>query len=115
MPALLSRLAFKCRIEWLDTYDVIKETVIFGGHFTWCKAFKPLIKGNVRYVEAGANFDPVIIKNSDFVWIQNNAIPHSQYYKVVNSARQYRKPVRYLRYASAVKCAEQLAESDSEE
>ena len=96
-------------------YDVTKETVVFGGHFTWSKAFKPLIKGNVRYVEAGANFDPVIIKNCDVVWIQNNAIPHSQYYKVINNARQYRKPVRYFRYASAVKCAEQLAESDSDE
>ena len=96
-------------------YVVKKDTLVFGGHFTWLKAFKPLIKGEIRYIEAGAAFDSGIIKNCDVVWIQNNAIPHSQYYKVINNARQYRKPVRYFRYASAVKCANQLIESDNEE
>lgn len=97
-------------------YEVKKDTVVFGGHFTWVKVFKPLFKGNIRFVEAGAyNFDPVIIRNCEVVWIQNNAIPHSQYYKVVNTARQYRKPVRYFRYASAIKSAMQLVESDNEE
>ena len=97
-------------------YEVKKDTVVFGGHFTWIKVFKPLFKGNIRFVEAGAyNFDPTIIRNCDVVWIQNNAIPHSQYYKVINTARQYRKPVRYFRNASAVKSAQQLVEGDNEE
>ncbi len=96
-------------------YETKKDTVVFGGHFTWIKVFKPLLKGNIRYVEAGAAFDTVLIRNCEVVWIQNNAIPHSQYYKVVNTARQYKKPVRYFKYASAVKCAEQLAIADSEE
>jgi len=96
-------------------YETKKDTVVFGGHFTWIKVFKPLFKGNIRYVEAGAAFDTILIRNCEVVWIQNNAIPHSQYYKVVNTARQYKKPVRYFKYASAVKCAEQLAIADSEE
>ena len=44
-------------------------------HGGWIKVFKPLFKGNIRYVEAGAAFDTILIRNCEVVWIQNNATP----------------------------------------
>jgi hypothetical protein len=46
------------------------------------------------------------------IWIQANAMPHTMYYRIIDNARLYKKAVRYFTYASAVKCAEQLAEAD---
>lgn len=48
----------------------------------------------------------------DVIWIQHNAISHMYYYKIINEARRYHIPVRYFSYASAVKCAEQIVNSE---
>ncbi len=94
-------------------YETKKRTVVFGGHETWLKAFKPKFS-NVKFIDAlHYVFSPDIIRNADVVWIQNNRISHSQYYAVVNLARQNGIQVRYFPYASADKCAEILVKEDN--
>lgn len=93
-------------------YAVTRNTVIFGGHSTWEKAIKPMLTGSVRFISRDLMFDTSIVRNAEVIWIQTNAISHTQYYRVVDTARQYNKPVRYFAYASAAKCAMQLVEND---
>ena len=96
--------------EW--PYDVQKETVIFGGHPNWLKKFRNHLTGNVRFIAKDPVFDAGIIRRADVIWIQPNALSHSIYYRIVDMARQYEKPVRYFTFGSWVKCAGQLIEED---
>lgn len=93
-------------------YTVVKETLIFGGHDTWLKAIKPMLKGNVRFIDRSFLFDTSIIRRAEVLWIQTNALSHKQYYRIIDTARQFKKPVRYFANASALKCAAQLIEND---
>ena len=93
-------------------YEVRKDTVVFGGHETWLKAIRPMLSGNIRFVDKDINFNVNIICNTEMVWIQANALSHSQYYRIVDAARQYKKPVRYFTYASAAKGAVQVMKAD---
>ena len=93
-------------------YETQKRTVVFGGHETFLKQFKPKFS-NVRFVDAEQYaFSPDLVRNADIVWIQNNRISHSQYYRIINTTRQYGIQVRYFPYASADKCAEVLVKED---
>lgn len=31
-------------------YTIQKSTVVFGGHETWIKALKPLLKGDIKFI-----------------------------------------------------------------
>ena len=53
-----------------------------------------------------------MIRAADVVWIQANAIPHRNYYKIIHVVRVNHVPVRYFGYASAMKCAMQVVEDD---
>ncbi len=96
----------------LFPYEVQKDTLIFGGHATWAKAIRPLLTGNIRFLDKDKSFDSAIIRHAEVIWIQTNALSHAQFYGIIDAVRQFKKPVRYFTYASAVKCAMQLAESD---
>jgi hypothetical protein len=96
-----------------EKYIVSQRTVVFGGHDSWVKAIKPLLDGEIRFIDKDLVFDVNIIRNADVLWIQPNAMSHKMYYRIVDNARLYKKPVRYFTYASAVKCAEQVAEGDT--
>lgn len=93
-------------------YEVRKNTVVFGGHDSWLKAIRPMLTGDIRFVDRDLVFSVNLIRNADIIWIQPNAMSHSQYYRVVDAARQYGKPVRYFTCASAAKSAVQLMEAD---
>ena len=95
-----------------QTYTVQKNTIIVGGHDSWLKAFRQMLKGKVRYIDREQNFDTGMIRSADVIWIQLNALSHSQFYKVTDAAKKYRKQIRMFRQASAWKCAEQVAEND---
>ena len=95
-------------------YEVSRETVVFGGHDTWLKTIRPMLTGNIRFVDRDLVFNVNLVRNADVIWIQPNAMSHSQYYRVVDAARQHGKPVRYFTYASAAKGAMQLMEADSQ-
>ena len=93
-------------------YEVRKDTLVFGGHATWCKAIKPMLTGNIRFLDKDKGFDSAIIRHTERVWIQTNALSHSQYYAIIDVIRQFKKPVRYFSFASATKCAIQLRQAD---
>ena len=71
-----------------------------------------MLTGNIRFVDRDLVFNVNLVRNADVIWIQPNAMSHSQYYRVVDAARQHGKPVRYVTYASAAKGAMQLMEAD---
>ncbi len=98
--------------ESLFPYEVQHDTVVFGGHETWLKAIRPMLTGNIRFISKDLVFDTKIIRNTDVVWIQSNALSHSQFYRIIDSARLYKKPVRFFTWASATKGAWQVMEND---
>lgn len=94
-------------------YEVQNSTVIFGGHDTWAKAIKPLLKGNVRFVEKELyTFDPALIRSASVVWLQTNSMTHSFYHRIVENAKTNNKALCFFTNASARKGAEQVAEFD---
>ena len=93
-------------------YRTRKRTVVFGGHDSFLRAFKPMFP-DVRFVDADSlAFSPDIIRNSDVVWIQNNCIGHSQYWNIVKTCKLAGVQMRYFGFAGAEKCAEQLVTED---
>ena len=93
-------------------YTVQKSTVVFGGHDTWVKAIKPLLKGDIKFVPREMKIDVSLVRYADVIWIQTNALPHRSYYSIVDTARKYHKPIRYFTFASASKCAEQIVKNE---
>ena len=89
-------------------YSAKSRAVIVGGHESWAKAIKPLLK-NVRFIDLHEQPNASLIANSEVVWIQSNAIAHKHYYKVMDIIRKNNIKVCYFQFASAEKCAEQFA------
>ena len=92
-------------------YTTKQRVVIFGSHATWLKAIKPMLP-NVKFIDLYTKPDANLIRHADVVWMQTNAMPHSFYGKIMEIVRQRKIPVKYFAYASADKCAKQLAEDD---
>ena len=95
-------------------YTVNKSTVVFGGHETWVKSLKPLLKGDIKFIPREMKIDASLVRYADVIWIQTNAIPHRSYYSIINTARKLGKPIRYFKNAGSVKCAEQIVENDNQ-
>jgi len=95
-------------------YHNFQRIVVFGGHDSWVREIKPRLP-DVRFVDKDMVPNADLIRRADIVWIQANAISHAYYYKILDETRKYSIPVRYFSYASALKCAEQLAEQDMKE
>ena len=93
-------------------YETSKKIVSFGGHESWLTVIRELLP-DVRFVDANTNPGESLILNADEIWIQSNAISHSRYYKIIKLVREHHIPFQYFSYASAEKCAQQLAEHDS--
>ena len=93
-------------------YEVRKNTLVFGGHETWAKGIKGILTGNVRFIDKGFAFDTGIIRHTDVLWIQPNALSHNMYYRIIDTARACNKAVRYFSFASWTKCAEQVVDED---
>ncbi len=89
-------------------YTAKGRYVVFGGHDSWARAIKPLLE-NVRFIDADARPNVGLILHADTVWVQSNAIGHSDYYKILDVVRTHGIKLEYFSYASAEKCAEQLA------
>ncbi|MBQ3330177.1 MAG: hypothetical protein IJG87_03255 [Ruminococcus sp.] len=92
-------------------YTAKKRAVVFGGHSSWLKAIRPLLP-NVRFVEPSAQPNTGLILNADVIWIQTNAMSHSDFYKIIDVVRKNNIELHYFKYASAEKCAEQFALED---
>ncbi len=100
-------------LEGKFPYNATKRTVVFGGHDTWLKTIKTLVK-EATFVGKGYQFSVELIRNAEVVWIQPNALSHSEYYRIIDAVRIYNKPCHYFKFASALKCAEQFVEVDNE-
>ena len=94
-------------------YQVRRRILIFGGHDTWSKSIRPLLPG-ARFFQRESLPDLNAIKGADVVWIQANALSHKFYYRIIETARRENIEVRYFGFASARKCAEQVAEREME-
>lgn len=93
-------------------YKTRKRTVVFGGHDSFLKVFRPLFP-DVRFASPeNLTFNPDIIRNAEIVWIQNNCISHSQYWSIVKHCKKAGVQMRYFGYSSADKCARQLVKED---
>ena len=91
-------------------YRLSRRVVAFGGHDSWLREIKFKVP-DVRFM--GENISNAeIIRRADVIWIQTNCIGHAAYYGIINLARRYNRKVRYFQYASAAKCAEQIAEEE---
>lgn len=86
---------------------VRKRVIICGGHPTWLKAMRKLIDGDVKYIQT-ERFDVKALRNADMVFLQNNAMSHKQFCRVMNECRVWKIPVRYFSSASATKCVDQM-------
>ena len=93
-------------------YRTKAKVVVFGGHATWLKVIVKLLP-NVKFIDPYADPDVNTIRNADVVWMQTNAMPHNKYNKIMEIVRMKKIPVKYFAYASAEKCALQLAEYDT--
>ena len=94
-------------------YQVSRRILIFGGHDTWSKSIRPLLPG-ARFFQRESLPDLNALKGADVVWIQANALSHKFYYRIIETARRENIEVRYFGFASARKCAEQVAEREVE-
>ena len=95
-------------------YHNFQRIVVFGGHDSWAREIKPRLP-DVRFVDKDMVPNAELIRRADIVWVQANAISHAYYYKILDETRKHSIPVRYFSYASALKCAEQLAKQDMKE
>lgn len=88
-----------------------RRVLIFGGHESWLKEIRTLLPG-ARFFERESLPDRNAIRGGDVLWLQTNAMPHQMFFRVLDVARKYDIPVRYFAYASARKCAEQVAANE---
>ncbi len=94
-------------------YTLKKRVVIFGGHDSWSKAIRPLLR-NVRFISKEASPQADVIRKADVIWIQTNAMGHADYRKIMETARAYRIAVKYFTSASAERCARDVVRVDME-
>lgn len=86
---------------------ITKKICIFGGHDTWKKVVKKRLV-NARFFTDGDLHSLDVVRNADEIWFQSNAISHSFYNKVLDTARLYGIPVSYFDFAGTGKCLEQI-------
>lgn len=89
-----------------------RRILAFGGHDSWLREIKFKVP-DVRFMGEDIS-SPEIIRRADVVWIQTNCIGHKSYYNIIDLARKHDRKVRYFKYASASKCAEQIIEEENE-
>ena len=88
------------------------KIVCFGGHDSWFRAIRPMLDGDVRFIDTNKSTNTNLVKSSDIVYLQTNALNHSIYHKILSVASKYQKPVFYMPSASAKKCAEHMYQAD---
>ena len=92
-------------------YHTTRRIVAFGGHDSWLREIKFKVP-DVWFMGEDLS-SPEVIRRADVVWIQTNCIGHKSYYGIIDLARKYDRKVRYFKYASATKCAEQVVEEEN--
>ncbi len=88
-------------------FEVRERVVVCGGHDSFIRQFTQMITGNIRIL-SNVRINDDLIRNAKMVWIQTNALSHSDYYKITDLCRKNNIPMYYFLSASARKCAEQI-------
>ncbi len=101
---------FDSRYQVAKLKNQDKKICVFGGHESWKKGIENTFP-KFRFVNYEKNYSDDLVKNSDEVWIQSNAIKHSFYKKVIAAVRRWKKPCQYFQCAGVQKCAEQIMQS----
>lgn len=107
IQAPIEQEKFDYRYQDIKINNTYKKICVFGGHESWIKGIKNILP-NVHFVNYEKNYSDELVKNADMIWIQSNAIKHSFYNKVVNTARKWAIPCQYFQYAGVQKCAQQI-------
>lgn len=94
-------------------YATERNIVVYGGHATWLKSIKPLLP-KVQFISPETNPNSSTFRNADVIWLQTNAMPHCNFYKIIEIARKNHIQVKYFSQASAEKCAIQLVLNEQE-
>lgn len=93
------------------TFPVIlnKKITVFGGHETWVKQIQQYLP-DVTFYPKDKNPDEQLIRNSDHIWIQENAICHSFYHKIADilKATGRTKDLSFFNSSSAETCAKKI-------
>ena len=87
-----------------------RNILVFGGHPSWYNEIRQKLP-DVRFYRHESKPDRQMIRNADEIWFQPNALSHKLYDAVTDCAAGHAIPIRYFRYASASKCAEQLIQA----
>lgn len=88
----------------------MRNILVFGGHPSWFREIRQKLP-DVRFYRHETKPDRQMIRNADEIWFQTNALSHKLYDAVTDCAAGYPIPIRYFRFASATKCAEQLIQA----
>lgn len=87
-----------------------RNILVFGGHPSWFREIRQKLP-DVRFFRRETKPSHQMIRNADEIWFQTNALSHKLYDAVTDCAAGHPIPIRYFRYASAAKCAEQLIQA----
>ena len=92
-----------------------RKITVFGGHESWVKQIQLLLP-NVTFYPKDKNPDEQLIRNSDAIWIQENAICHSFYHKVADIVKNMgkTKDFNFFNCSSAQACAEKIVYTESQ-
>lgn len=96
--------------ELIFPYRTDKRIVVFGGHDSWVKEMKQKFP-DIRFIDKGMLPNADLIRHSDEIWIQTNALAHKHFYRIIDEVRKNSIPLRYFTFAGVSKCAEQLVRS----
>lgn len=94
-------------------YVAKRKICVFGGHPTWVKSLKKLLK-NVVFMIDDEITSKTKLSKCDTFWIKNNALSHSFYNKIIEIARTFNIPCLYFKFDGAKSCAEQVIEHEEE-
>lgn len=91
-----------------------RKITVFGGHESWVKQIQQLLP-NVTFYPKDKNPDEQLIRNSDAIWIQENAICHSFYHKVADIVKAQGKvqDFNFFNCSSAQTCAEKIVYAET--
>lgn len=91
-------------------YHTAGRILSFGGHPSWIREMKKRLP-EVMFISPDTLPNVDLIRGADTVWIQTNCISHSDYFKIMDAAKDSGIQIRYFVWAGANKCAEQLVKA----
>lgn len=89
------------------------KILVLGGHERFIKELRNLLPGPT-YKHHGMAFTEKEIRNCDELWIVPRYISHSEYNKMISTARRYKRQVQYLTSLSVKQAAAKISIGDAQ-